>query len=602
MKKLFIVMLSVSVFSAIKSVAQVSASDPVMIGAEIFIEPGQNPADVDAWFRILKENGMEITRIRMFENYMHKPDGTWDFSLFDAAFKAADKYGIKVYANLFPYTTFDDVGGFKFPRSQSHLDSITDYIKHLTIHFKQYKSLYGYVPINEPGGEVAKDDFYKLKYAEWLSNKKHEVYNSNGYPHFDFNEYKFVVDYTNLFLKWLVDEINKYDPCKPMHVNNHQLFRWISQYDFVEWRKFLTSLGGSAHASWHFGYFTRDNYGYAISANSEILRSGAGPLPWFLTEILGGNNIYSGFHPLNPTQYEIAQWLWIPIGAGSKGGMFWCLNPRGSGVEAGEWAMLDFQNHPTKRLVAAAGVAKVINDNQSLFSNARVDDTKTHVCYTRESLWIEEKLIGSIVDTVYEARKPGAVMKSAIAYFEAISRMGLQISTPSRHWDNLKKFVRNSGKLIVDGLTAYYDENAVNIMQQDFPLSEIFGANVKEFSMTDNIFDLKINKYIITIPAHAWKGFLEPVTAKVIVQENNEVLGVTNQFGKGEVVWIPELMGLGARIKNDYHPLISLLTKELNFKDQVFFKRAHDGALIKVLRSGHNLITIVVNKIKCRKI
>lgn len=91
---------------------QMLRNDPIMIGAEIFIEPGQNPDDVDEWFKTLKENQMDITRIRMFENYMRKPDGTWDFTLFDRAFEAADKYNVKIYANFFPFTTFDDIGGF----------------------------------------------------------------------------------------------------------------------------------------------------------------------------------------------------------------------------------------------------------------------------------------------------------------------------------------------------------------------------------------------------------------------------------------------------------------------------------------------------------
>lgn len=41
-----------------RSFSQINQNDPVIIGAEIFIEPGQNPDDVDEWFRILKENGM----------------------------------------------------------------------------------------------------------------------------------------------------------------------------------------------------------------------------------------------------------------------------------------------------------------------------------------------------------------------------------------------------------------------------------------------------------------------------------------------------------------------------------------------------------------
>lgn len=619
LKYLIIICISCMAFS-IKTNAQVSTKDNIMIGAEVFIEPGQRAEDIDTWFRLLKENGLVITRIRMFENYMHKPDGSWDFSLFDKAFEAADKYGIKVYANLFPYTTFDDVGGFKFPKTQSHLDSIANYIKNVALHFKKFKSLYGWVPINEPGGEVAKDEFYKLQYNQWLKNKNPETYNSKGFAHFDFNEYKFVVDYTNWFLQWLVDEINKYDPGKPMHVNNHQLFRWVSQYDFVAWRKFLTSLGGSAHASWHFSYFTRNNYGYAIAANSEILRSGAGELPWFLTEIQGGNNVYSGFHPLCPTPEEIAQWLWIPIGAGSKGGMFWSLNPRASGVEAGEWAMLDFRNHTTDRLLAAADVAKAIHQNEKLFAAAKPAPSRIFIAYTRESLWVEEKLIGAIVDNVYEARRPGGAMKSAIGYFEALSRMGLQpafgalgefdfsknnytgqtiilahqVSIPSRYWQPLKDFVKNGGQLIVDGLTAYYDENAVNLMQQVFPLADVLGAEVKEFKMEADIFQLQANG--ISLPAHGWKGFLQLTTGKVFIADGNNIHAVKNNFGKGKSLWIPELLGLGARISNNYHPLVALLNNELQLRNEIRFAQAHDGVLMKVLHSGNSIITILVNK------
>lgn len=94
---------------------------PIMIGAEVFIEPGQTPKEIDLWFKRLREAGMTVTRIRLFETYMHRADGKWDFTLFDEAYKAADKYGIKVYGNLFPATAFTDLGGLKFPKDEDHL-------------------------------------------------------------------------------------------------------------------------------------------------------------------------------------------------------------------------------------------------------------------------------------------------------------------------------------------------------------------------------------------------------------------------------------------------------------------------------------------------
>ncbi len=606
------------------AVAQVSTSEVPMIGAEIFIEPGQTPQDIDTWFKRLKEAGMLITRIRMFERYMHTPDGKWDFSLFDEAYKSGEKYGIKIYGNLFPATPFTDVGGFKFPRDEQHLKSIADYIKNLVTHFRQFKSHYGWVPINEPGsGGLPKNDFTKQKFEEWKKLQPVAAYNSKGFEHFDFAEERFLLDYNTWFLKWLTDEIHKYDAGSPIHVNNHQIFQLAAEYNFPEWRKFLTSLGGSAHASWHFGYFNRNQYAIAMSANSEILRSGAGNIPWLMTEMQGGNNTYSGYNAMCPTKEETAQWLWATIATGSKGGIFWCLNPRASGIEAGEWAMLDFQNNPSDRMQAAAAVASIISKNSQLFANAKVAESGINILYVREAMWVEKKMQAG--GPHYEGRDVGGVMKSALGYFEAFSEMGVQtnlkeisefdfskndysgttiilphqISIPSRHWQNLESFVSRGGKLIVDGLTAYYDENALCMMLTGFPLGKVFGGNISEFKMVDNVFSVKLTNPNVTIPAHLWRGNIVPGTGKVISVANNEPVAVRNKFGKGEVVWVPSLVGLGGRIKGDYSKLADFLDAEAKqslAKVPFRFKTMQSKMLMKSLQSGNSFISLIINK------
>jgi len=87
----------------------------------------------------------------MFESYMKKADGIWDFTLFDQAFWSAEKHGIKVFGTIFPYTEKTDIGGFKFLRNEVHLQSITLFIKQLTTNFSKFESLDGWVLINEPG-------------------------------------------------------------------------------------------------------------------------------------------------------------------------------------------------------------------------------------------------------------------------------------------------------------------------------------------------------------------------------------------------------------------------------------------------------------------
>ncbi len=609
--------------------AQKSMTDLPLFGAQVFIEPGQTDEEIDTWFRMLRESGMKTTRIRMFESYMRKSDDTWDFSLFDKAFRAAEKYDILVYVTIFPYTEKTDIGGFKFPEDEDHWLSIADFIKNLVIHFSQYSSMYAWVLINEPGvtGEIPWTEFTKQRFKEWLINNPPKEYTDNGYPILvELTDQRFLVDYNTWYLNLITNEILKYDTTHIIHVNNHDIFRNCAEYNFPEWRKFLTTIGGSAHAGWHFGYFKREQYTLAMSANSAIMRSGAGELPWIMTEIQGGNNTYSARAPLCPTGNEIAQWMWTIIGSQGKGGIFWSLNPRSSGIEAGEWAMLDFQDQPSDRLLAAAEVIDVINSKPDLFRNARVYDTDINLIYIRESLWAEKKmLIPSVVE--YEARKEGGIMKSLLGYFETISELGIncnikeigefdftrddytgsviilahQISVPSGYVRKLETFVMRGGKLIMEGLTGFFDEDLHNTMKTGFPLASLLGGNISEFKMVDNLFSMNIGQ--VVLPAHLWRGYIDNSSAEVVSTNNGKIVATRKKSGNGETLWIPSLIGLGAYI-DDNRGLADLLAVELKtIKDDLPFTFAshQKGLLMKTLKSGNSIVTVIINKSKDKK-
>jgi beta-galactosidase len=600
---------------------------PISIGAEVFIEPGQTAKEIDTWFKRLSEAGMTVTRIRLFETYMHKPDGTWDFTLFDEAYKAAAKYGIKVYGNLFPSTAFTNLGGLKFPKDEDHLASISIYIAQVVTHFKQFEACYGWVPVNEPGvGHFPQEQFAADKYNEWKAAQLPAKYNSGGYDHFDFAHERFLLYYNTWFLQWLTNEIYKRDPKSIIHVNNHAIFKNVAEYDFTSWRDFLTSLGGSAHASWHFEYFTRKQYAFAMSANCEIIRSGAEGIPWFMTELQGGNNTYSGFSALCPTKEEICQWLWIAIGSESKGAIFWCLNPRSSGIEAGEWAMLNYHNQPSDRLLAAAKVIDSINEHTSFFDEAKVVQSGVNILYTRESLWVEKTLQKK--GKSYEGRDEGGVMKSALAYFEALSEAGVQanfkeisefdftrslytgqviilahqVSIPSKYWPLLEGFVQTGGKLIADGLTGYYDENAVCTMRLGFPLRDLFGADVLEYKAIDDVQEMIISG--IALPAFRWKGLLKATTANELSMRDDELIATENSFGSGKVYWLPSLVGLGSRLMDDYAHLNMFLAETMNFATlnlPFVFEEPQQGVLMKIMANGKEVVTIIINKATVRR-
>lgn len=608
------------------SAAQATPGSPVVIGAQVFIEPGQTDEEIELWFRKMKENGMKLCRIRMFEDYMKRSDGTWDFALFDKAFRAAEKYDIKIFATLFPSSPGNAIGGFKFPLSQKHEEQIRTYIEKSVNHFKKFRSLYGWVLINEPGtgGSLPQTAYTEKKFSEWMEKQKKPAYDSNaydskGYPMLKkFEEEKFLVDYNTWYLNWIVQEIARYDTGHHIHVNNHQIFENIAEYDFPAWRKFLDSLGASAHPSWHFGYFNRPQYTVAMSANCNIIRSGAGNLPFMVTELQGGNNTYSGKEPFCPTREETLQWLWTSIASGAKGIIFWSLNPRSMGEEAGEWALLDFQHNESDRMLAAADVAESLERHHDLFAHAKPVETNINILYNRESLWIEKEVqYGD--NNRYEGRQPGGVIKSALAYYEILSENGIvpnlkefsefdwgrddyagvsiilanQVSLPSWHWNHLRNFVKKGGKLFVEGLTGFYDENMLSLFNTGFPLQDVFGGTIREIKTIPGDFEMTV-KYPLT--AHLWKGYIHDTGGEALSTENDHVTAIRNRYGKGEVVWIPSLMGLGARRNGNGANLSTLLLEELNPQMPVRFNQYEKGLFMQTMYNGESYLSVVINK------
>jgi len=602
---------------------QLKAQSPI-IGAQVFIEPGQNKQDVEKWFKLLEDHNMPVCRIRLFENHINLGNGTWDFSKYDYVFEMAQKHGVKILVTLFPLDK--SVGGFKFPSDLEHQKSIEKYIRQTVKHFKDHPALCAWVLQNEPGDSetsYSKNEHSLPKYEEWKTKQK-EVEVGNEYmknlPEFEL----FWRDYTTEYLGWIAKIIKEENPKGLTHVNNHDLFDNLKQYNFPQWMPFLSTLGASIHPSWHLGYFERQQFTMAIAANCDIISSAAEPKPFWVTELQGGTNIFSGTDPLCPSKEDIAQWLWTCIGSGAEKIIFWTLNARASVAEAGEWGMVNFQNEPTDRLTMSGNISKILLDEKDFFEKAKTVKSDINLIYSPESMiMFSEKTLSSQFNEGIPGREKGAHIKSLLSYYETLLEMGISsnvkqmdhfdwelktdnpriailanmLSIPTEFKDKLYTFVENGNKLIVTGLSGFYDENMHNIYMSTDPYKELFGATLTEYKFVRGDFDIQLTDPQIKLPSHLVKGIIKTDNAKVIGISNSDTIAIRNKYGKGEVVWIPSLIALGSwqKDKTSFASFIKEETKSVA-KELPFMLSAHiNNVLLKTMKSGDDYLTILVN-------
>ncbi|RMG57756.1 MAG: hypothetical protein D6722_24435, partial [Bacteroidetes bacterium] len=401
--------------------------------------------------------------------------------------------------------------------------------------------------------------------------------------------------------------------------NNHQIFRLLPEYDFPAWRGFLDHLGASMHPSWHFGYFDRDAYPLAMSANCELIRSGAGPLPFWVTELQGGSNNYSGMNPLTPTATEIAQWVWTSIASGARGLIFWTLNPRSVGFEAGEWGMIDWQGQPTDRLEMAGRITACLAAHPGL-AQARPQFDPIHLLYSSETMALQDlwEMDGGDVRQTFAARQSGGHIKSLLAHYQAMLESGITPQIAGLHefdWENhgrdhtlilpnmtvlprayhqpLRDYVARGGKLVLTGQSGHLDEYRYNTFQGDAPLAELLGGHLLELRVQGDRFETRVEGQPLL--AHYLQGVIEPATGAIAGEApNGTVTALRHTYGQGETLWVPAPLGLA--VWGESSPaLAAFWRREVSLPSQPVRLAGHyPGLMIRQLQAGNTTYTVLV--------
>jgi len=622
------------------------------LGAQVWIEPGNTDEEIDSWFRMLAEQEMPVARFFIMWNYIENKPGDWDFTLYDKAFDAAAKHGVKVVATL---TTnrraahrgdFYQLHGHELEGTEERLEESSIYIQKIVGHWKNHPALDSWILTNEASQWAHEQPLAMKRYRVWLKDKYKTIENLNevwsaAFDDFDEIEYtdkwtsrgywnwkilhmdwtEFWRNHLTWWLNWIADEVRKVDPNANIHVHSGNVTgnQAAGSYDFPSWRDIGTTLGTSCHTSWAFGVFERDQFALGMSYVSDLFAGSSQELPYWITELQGGTNQYSGGQwPMTPSTEDIAQWVWTGIGNGANRVIFWMLNWRLKSFETTEWSMLDFNNKPTDRLEVSGDIAKKINEYSDFFDGATPVKAPITILLSLESMSSENWS----ARTDYEGRGSYGHLKSVYGYYETLTELGIPVNLRHMHdfnWDTketgqmvilphttvitsdqvkgLNKFVGNGNTVLMTGLSGLTNENTEAWVFQGFPFQEFLGANLKEYRWIDNVFKVDLQEPALSIPAHLWEGDIENISARVIGSHDGRITGIVNNYKKGKAIWIPSLLGLGAWL-DDNEPLANLLlditkteTENMPFR----FPGYQEGCVMRILQKGEQYVTIVTN-------
>ncbi len=604
---------------AVSSVQAQTNSFP-LIGAQVFIEPGQTPQEIDNLFSVMEDCGMKVGRIRMFGSHMQKTDENWDFSLYDAAFESAARHGVKLFATLFPFTDeLNDVGGFKFPHSEEHLAEVDEYVKAVVGHFKDKKALECWVLQNEPGSGGPLNP-----YATPMSRKIYGEFTvglfdvaESDYLMMPFERERFTRYYTNWYLKHISDVITAIDPVHGRHINPHQILRTLPEYDFTSFEGYLTSLGSSMHASWHFSDFKRHEYPLGVALMSDIIAEAAGDNPWWITEMQGGPVTASGNEILCPSGQETVQTVWSGVFSGTSGVMFWTLNPRKAVREAGEWALMTMNGGRSERLEAVAEQNAVIASNLDFFEGAEPVKSDVYILYNKESFWIQRENANA-GKTNAMSRSESAIAASMIGAYKSLSSLGLSpviqnmecfdfdpsktvvlpdmVAVTDADVKRLCEFVRQGGTLVSTGMTWYYDAGMRCRFMEYSPLYECLGGRLKEYAIGADVEPLKCRDN--TLVTEYWVGLVVPYDdAEVIAYHEGRPVALRNEYGRGISWWFPSMIDIGDRLaESDLAGFYQMACGMGADYDGLKFEKLNPDVFVRILKNRSSYMMLVVNR------
>ena len=565
----------------------------ISLGTEIWIEPGQSKEYIYDCVRRAKESGFEDIRIFIMWTHVEPQKGKWDFEIYDHVFRACEINALRLQVTLNPNQPAYHYGRHYWSSIHSHkifydsslLDYASLYIKNVVERYKNSSALDNWWLMNEPMVTDVSSPFFISEFQKYMREKYKTIeklnreWNSNfisfdeidniddlcqaewaaSAPYYD---WKYAQNrFLTQFQSWVCSEIKKYDFRHGIHTNPAGLLSSFHRQETLSWRPFLNSLGVSIHPAWHFDMFKPCEFSMAVSATCNLGRNNAGLMPFWVSELSGGDSMYR----YCPSESDIVQWTWSAIMEGADKILYWLLNAREKGMEAGEWSLLNYKKRPSGRLLEIMEINKILNAEKTFSMpinpyRSRVTILVSSITnMTLSRIKADDNLHLYAVMACYKAlyEKGISVNIQQIEDYDWANKKDNLVILPEvitmtdEQIDNLKQFLTNGNKLVALGPIAFYGENE-KCNYLDFPFKKEFGSEPLEISTVSKGEDFRFASMGYHLEACNLSGKLENSTSKAIARLDEKVLGIRMKDKDYEVVWmLPDIAAGNWNKKNN---------------------------------------------------
>ena len=363
-----------------------------LLGAAVWLDPSDSPERVNHLLKMAAEAGLGWARFFIMWPFVEPRPGEWDFTLFDTAFDAAARHGVRVKATLTANNRPWHAGnpsllhGHTGFYDAAHRRAAATYIDRVVERYRAHPGLGQWILWNEPIGHGDPGPERLEQWRAWLESE----YAGNlaalnerwrtGYASFaeiplaeevaraDFRSVLWAsyrpmlddararADRLSEQVRWVAERVRALDPTTPTCVNPTTLLEnhALEGVDLNALAGAVDVIGASYHPAWHFTFAPPAVFAALMVAGVRLQAGLPAARGVEVTELQFGNAIASGprpagLHPSGLHEHVLQRFILAGLAGGAQSVTGWALNTRGQDFEAGDWALIGDDDQPSAR-------------------------------------------------------------------------------------------------------------------------------------------------------------------------------------------------------------------------------------------------------------